>query len=67
MSGEQEMLINLVVKNSGSFIVVGVFVDQCFVLCMGNQVVGVENWGFGKVCFLVGDIVFLNVEKEVIQ
>ncbi|HFG1529899.1 TPA: TrbG/VirB9 family P-type conjugative transfer protein, partial [Klebsiella pneumoniae] len=67
MSGEQETLTNPVVKNSGSFTVVGVPVDQRFVLRMGNQVVGVENRGFGKVRLPAGDTVSPNVEKEVIQ
>jgi len=67
MSGEQETLTNPVVKNSGSFTVVGVPVEQRFVLRMGNQVVGVENRGFGKVRLPAGDTVSPKVEKEVIQ
>ncbi|MFS7489137.1 conjugal transfer protein, partial [Klebsiella pneumoniae] len=38
-----------------------------FVLRMGNQVVGVENRGFGKVLLPAGDTGSPNVEKEVIQ
>ncbi|HFE9678881.1 TPA: conjugal transfer protein, partial [Yersinia enterocolitica] len=49
------------------FTVVGVPVDQRFVLRIGNQVVGVENRGFGKVRLPAGDTVSPKVEKEVIQ
>ncbi|WP_181946367.1 TrbG/VirB9 family P-type conjugative transfer protein, partial [Klebsiella pneumoniae] len=38
MSGDQETLTNPVVKKSSSFTVVGVPVDQRFVLRIGNQV-----------------------------
>lgn len=64
MSGEQETLTNPVVKNSGSFTVVGVPVDQRFVLRMGNQVVGVENRGFGKVRLPAGDTVSRTLRKR---
>lgn len=67
MSGDQETLTNPVVKKSSSFTVVGVPVDQRFVLRIGNQVVGVENRGFGKVRLPAGDTVSPKVEKEVIQ
>ncbi|HAT1567623.1 TPA: TrbG/VirB9 family P-type conjugative transfer protein [Escherichia coli] len=67
MSGDQETLTNPVVKKSSSFTVVGVPVDQHFVLRIGNQVVGVENRGFGKVRLPAGDTVSPKVEKEVIQ
>ncbi|HHK8324547.1 TrbG/VirB9 family P-type conjugative transfer protein [Serratia nevei] len=67
MSGDQETLTNPVVKKSSSFTVVGVPVDQRFVLRIGNQVVGVENRGFGKVLLPAGDTVSPKVEKEVIQ
>jgi type IV secretion system protein VirB9 len=63
MSGEQETLTNPVVKNSG-FTVVGVPVDQRFVLRMGNQVVGVENRGFGKVRLPAGDTVSRKLKKR---
>lgn len=67
MSGEQETLTNPIVRQSGNFTAVGVPVDQRFVLRMGNQVVGVENRGFGKVRLPAGDTVSPKVEKEVIQ
>ena len=67
MSGDQETLTNPVVKKSSRFTVVGVPVDQRFVLRIGNQVVGVENRGFGKVRLPAGDTVSPKVEKEVIQ
>ena len=67
MSGDQETLTNPVVKKSSSFTVVGVPVDQRFVLRIRNQVVGVENRGFGKVRLPAGDTVSPKVEKEVIQ
>ena len=67
MGGDQETLTNPVVKKSSSFTVVGVPVDQRFVLRIGNQVVGVENRGFGKVRLPAGDTVSPKVEKEVIQ
>lgn len=67
MSGDQETLTNPVVKKSSSFTVVGVPVDQRFVLRIGNQVVGVENRGFGKVRLPAGDTVSPKVEIEVIQ
>ena len=54
-------------RKSSSFTVVGVPVDQRFVLRIGNQVVGVENRGFGKVRLPAGDTVSPKVEKEVIQ
>jgi type IV secretion system protein VirB9 len=47
--------------------VVGVPVDKRFVLRLGNQVVGIENKGFGKVRLPAGDTVSPKVEKEVIQ
>lgn len=67
MSGEQETLTNPVMKQSGSFTAVGVPVEQRFVLRLGNQVVGVENRGFGKVRLPAGSTVSQKVEKEVIQ
>jgi len=42
-------------------------VDQKFVLRLGDQVVGLENEGFGKVRLPAGDTVSPKVDKEVIQ
>ncbi|CAH0299627.1 Type IV secretion system protein virB9 [Erwinia aphidicola] len=67
MSGKQETLTNPVIKNSGSFTVIGIPVDQRFVLRLGDLVVGIENRGFGKVRLPAGDTVSPSVEKEVIQ
>ncbi|HBE5220703.1 TPA: conjugal transfer protein, partial [Escherichia coli] len=46
---------------------VGVPVDKRFVLRLGEQVVGIENQGFGKVRLPAGDTVSPDVKKEVIQ
>lgn len=67
MNGEQETATNPVIKHSNSYTVVGIPVDQKFVLRVGQMVVGVENQGFGKVQLPDGDTVSPNVEKEVIQ
>lgn len=67
MSGKQETLTNPVIKNSGSFTVIGIPVDQRFVLRLGDLVVGIENRGFGKVRLPAGDTVSPSVEKEVVQ
>ncbi|HCQ2404122.1 TPA: conjugal transfer protein, partial [Escherichia coli] len=56
-----------VIKQSGSFTAVGVPVDKRFVLRLGEQVVGIENQGFGKVRLPAGDTVSPDVKKEVIQ
>ncbi|ECS5125995.1 conjugal transfer protein [Salmonella enterica subsp. enterica serovar Typhimurium] len=67
MNGMQETLTNPVIKQSGSFTAVGVPVDKRFVLRLGEQVVGIENQGFGKVRLPAGDTVSPDVKKEVIQ
>ncbi len=67
MNGMQETLTNPVIKQSGSFTAVGVPVDKRFVLRLGEQVVGIENPGFGKVRLPAGDTVSPDVKKEVIQ
>lgn len=67
MNGEQETATNPVVKHSNSYTVLGIPVDQKFVLRVGKMVVGVENQGFGKVRLPAGDTVSPNVEKEVVQ
>ncbi len=67
MNGEQETATNPVIKHSNSYTVLGIPVDQKFVLRVGKMVVGVENQGFGKVRLPAGDTVSPNVEKEVVQ
>ena len=67
MNGTQETLTDPVVKQSGSFTVVGVPVDKRFVLRLGEQVVGIENQGFGKVRLPAEITVSPDVKKEVIQ
>lgn len=67
MSGQKETITNPVIKHSNSYTVVGVPVDQKFVLRLGDQVVGLENEGFGKVRLPAGDTVSPKVDKEVIQ
>lgn len=67
MNGDQETATNPVTKRSNGYTVLGVPVDQKFVLRVGNMVVGIENQGFGKVRLPAGDTVSPNVEKEVVQ
>lgn len=67
MSGDEETLVNPVAVTRGANKVIGIPVDKRFVLRLGNQVVGIENRGFGKVRLPAGDTVSPKVEKEVIQ
>lgn len=66
--GEQETLTNPTVQKRGDFTVVVVpQMSDRFVLRLGNQVIGVENKGFGKVRLPAGDTVSPDVTREVIQ
>lgn len=67
MNGDQETATNPVTKRSNGYTVLGVPVDQKFVLRVGKMVVGIENQGFGKVRLPAGDTVSPSVEKEVVQ
>ena len=67
MSGNEETITNPVVVTRGANTLLGIPVDKRFVLRLGNQVVGIENKGFGKVRLQAADTVSPKVEKEVIQ
>ncbi|EJT4720274.1 TrbG/VirB9 family P-type conjugative transfer protein [Salmonella enterica] len=66
--GDQEMVTNPSVQQKGDFTVVAVNqLSDKWVLRLGNQVVGVENKGYGKVRLPSGTTVSPDVEKEVVE
>ncbi|HHR6236843.1 TPA: TrbG/VirB9 family P-type conjugative transfer protein [Providencia alcalifaciens] len=66
--GEQETITNPTIEKRGNYtVLVAHQVNDRWILRLGDQVIGIENKGLGKVRLSNSDTVSDNVVKEVIQ